>query len=126
MNRSRPVSFNLVGRHREGYHASARSSSRSIADNQLLLRIKGILLLFIMISFVFVEKLGRRPLLLGGGVVMAVCLFAVGGLGFRTTLPGAALVALTCIWTAAYALSAGPLGEYLVLRLLCLDEVRAC
>jgi hypothetical protein len=43
---------------------------------------------------------------------MAICLFVVGGLGFRATLPGAALVALTCIWTAAYALSAGPLGEY--------------
>ena len=42
---------------------------------------------------------------------MAVCLFIVGGLGFKATLPGAALVALTCIWTAAYALSAGPLGQ---------------
>jgi hypothetical protein len=97
-----------------------------MADNQLLLRIKGILLLFIMISFVFVEKLGRRPLLLGGGVVMAICLFTVGGLGFRATLPGAALVALTCIWTAAYALSAGPLGEYLLPRLLYLDEMLEC
>lgn len=62
------------------------------------------------------EKLGRRPLLLGGGVVMAICLFVVGGLGFKASLPGAALVALTCIWTAAYALSAGPLGEHLVFR----------
>lgn len=75
-----------------------------------------------MISFVFVDKLGRRPLLLGGGVVMAACAFGVGGMGFKATLPGAALVALTCIWTAAYALSAGPLGEQLVSHLRRLDR----
>ena len=70
----------------------------------------GILLLFIMVSFGLVERVGRRPLLLIGGIIMAICLFVIGGLGFRQTPPGTVLVALTCIWTAAYAVSAGPIG----------------
>jgi hypothetical protein len=70
----------------------------------------GILLLFIMISFGLVERVGRRPLLLIGGIIMAICLCIIGGLGFRQTPPGTVLVALTCIWTAAYAVSAGPIG----------------
>ena len=101
-SRSRLVSSSPV-RFRAGNVDAGRDANRLCGT--------GILLLFIIISFVFVEKLGRRPLLLAGGIVMAVCLFIVGGLGFKATLPGAALVALTCIWTAAYALSAGPLGK---------------
>jgi hypothetical protein len=49
---------------------------------------------------------------------MACCSIIVGGLGFKAIVPGtaaagstgSALVALACIWSAAYALSAGPLG----------------
>lgn len=41
---------------------------------------------------------------------MAISLFVIGGLGFRLTPPGTVSVALTCIWTTAYAVSAGPIG----------------
>jgi SP family sugar:H+ symporter-like MFS transporter len=74
--------------------------------------IQGLILLgFMFLSFFVIDKFGRRPLLLWGGVVMAICTLATGAIGFMDVLPGAALVALTCIWTASYAISAGPLGE---------------
>ncbi|KAJ9121876.1 hypothetical protein QFC24_004458 [Naganishia onofrii] len=72
--------------------------------------ISSILLAFIFISFFVIDKFGRRPLLLGGGLVMAICTMSIGGIGFKETLPGGALVALAATWVAAYALSAGPLG----------------
>jgi hypothetical protein len=73
-----------------------------------------ILLAFIFISFFVVDKFGRRPLLLGGGLVMAICTMSIGGIGFKEILPGGALVALAAMWVAAYALSAGPLGRCIV------------
>jgi hypothetical protein len=74
-----------------------------------------ILLLFLVISFYSVEKAGRRMSLLIGGAIMTACSFSVGGIGFMEQLPGTALVSLTCIWTAAYAMSSGAVGwVYLV------------
>ncbi|WVW85797.1 hypothetical protein I302_107835 [Kwoniella bestiolae CBS 10118] len=69
-----------------------------------------ILLLFLVISFFVIDKVGRRPLLLGGGAIMASCCFSTAGIGFMEKLPGAALVFLTCLWTASYALSVGSVG----------------
>ena len=72
-----------------------------------------ILLIFVGISFYVVEKIGRRPLLLGGGVGMIGCLLIVGGMGSiksQTTTTGNVLIAFSCIWVALYALTAGPVG----------------
>ncbi|WRT68232.1 uncharacterized protein IL334_005208 [Kwoniella shivajii] len=69
-----------------------------------------ILLLFLLISFFVIDKIGRRPLVLVGGAIMCICSYSVGGIGFMATLPGTALVSLTCVWTAAYALSVGCVG----------------
>ncbi len=64
-------------------------------------------------SFYLIDKVGRRPLLLGGCSVMAVTVFAVGGIGFTNLQESAgnAMVALFAIWVAAYSISVAPIGK---------------
>lgn len=72
-----------------------------------------VLLAGVLASFYLVDKVGRRPLLLGGSSVMSVCVFIVGALGFvtLTDAAGNALVAIMSIWVAAYAVSIAPIGK---------------
>lgn len=67
-------------------------------------------------SSYLVERLGRRPLLVGAGCVMVLMLAVIGGLGFLPLGPtaGGATIGIMCVWVVAYALSAGPCG-YLLL-----------
>lgn len=74
--------------------------------------VTGVLMAGILCSFYLIDKFGRRPLLLIGGVIMSICVFVVGGLGF-TNLSGSTgnvLVAMCCIWVFAYAISVAPIG----------------
>ncbi|KAH9888512.1 MFS monosaccharide transporter [Cubamyces lactineus] len=61
-----------------------------------------------------VEKLGRRPLLLWGASVMCICAYLVAILGTTTSVrdvaPQRAVIALVCIYIAAYAATWGPVG----------------
>jgi hypothetical protein len=72
-----------------------------------------VLLAGVLASFYFVDKVGRRPLLLGGTALMSLCVFVVGGLGFMTLTDAAgnALVAIMAIWVAAYSISIAPIGK---------------
>ena len=72
-----------------------------------------VLLAGVLVSFYLVDKVGRRPLLLGGTAFMSVCVFIVGGIGFMTLTPAAgnALVASVSIWVAAYSISVAPIGK---------------
>ena len=65
-------------------------------------------------SFYLVDKVGRRPLLLGGTAFMSLCVFAVGGIGFTTLTDSAgnALVAICALWVAAYSISVAPIGKF--------------
>lgn len=76
-----------------------------------------VLLAGVMASFYLVDKVGRRPLLLGGVATMTVCVVAVGGIGFGTitNTAGNAMIALMAIWAAAYAVSIAPIGQSLCL-----------
>lgn len=71
-----------------------------------------VLLAGVLVSFYLVDKVGRRPLLLGGTAFMSLCVFVVGGLGFMTLTDAAgnALVAIMSLWVAAYAISIAPIG----------------
>jgi MFS family permease len=73
-----------------------------------------VLIVCIIISFYTVERVGRRPSLLAGAGIMGTCTLVVGILGAIKSQNGNALVAMCAIWVAAYALSAGPIGEYRV------------
>jgi hypothetical protein len=70
------------------------------------------LLVFVIISFWSVERLGRRPLLLVGGAVCVVAMLVNGAVATQkmTTTIGSVIISMACLWCAAYALSAGPLG----------------
>ncbi|KAI0333217.1 general substrate transporter [Cubamyces sp. BRFM 1775] len=61
-----------------------------------------------------VEKLGRRPLLLWGASVMCICAYLVALLGVTTSVhdiaPQRAVIALVCVYIAAYAATWGPVG----------------
>lgn len=74
-----------------------------------------VLLFGILLSFYLVDKVGRRPLLFYGGIVLAASCFIIGGLGSvsKTVTKGSgiALIAVSCIWVFAYALSVAPLGK---------------
>lgn len=72
-----------------------------------------VLMAGVIVSFYLVDRVGRRPLLLGGCAIMSICVFAVGGIGFQTITGslGNALVALCAIWVAAYSVSIAPIGE---------------
>lgn len=72
-----------------------------------------VLLAGVCVSFYLVDKVGRRPLLLGGCTVMCISVLAVGGLGFADIngTIGNALVALCAIWVAAYSISIAPIGR---------------
>ena len=60
------------------------------------------------------DNLGRRPLLLGGAVVMCICAFLVSILGVTTSVhdlsPQRAVIALVCIYIAAFASTWGPIA----------------
>lgn len=66
----------------------------------------------VLASFYLIDKVGRRPLLLGGCAFMSVCVFAVGGIGFTSlgSTEGNVLVALVAMWVAAYSISIAPIG----------------
>jgi MFS family permease len=72
----------------------------------------------VLASFYLVDKAGRRPLLLGGGVIMSICVLIVGVIGtleIKGALPNV-MVAVVCIWVIAYALSCAPIGKYVHTR----------
>ncbi|KAL1413457.1 hypothetical protein Q8F55_001224 [Vanrija albida] len=71
-----------------------------------------VLLFGVLCSFYLVDKAGRRPLLIMGGIVMCVCNLIVGGMGVIgvNSSTGSAMIAMMAIWVLAYALSCGPIG----------------
>lgn len=74
--------------------------------------VNSVLVSFVAISFYTTERVGRRPLLVYCGAFMVPLLFIIGGILKlpRTTSNGSAMIAVSCIWVAAYSSSAGPLG----------------
>lgn len=67
----------------------------------------------LFLAFYFVERVGRRTLVLVGPLLLAVLNFLIGGMGFLPSTPavGSALITLFCVWTFIYALSLAPIGE---------------
>lgn len=61
-----------------------------------------------------VERFGRRPLLLWGAVTMSVCAYLIAILDVATSVhnpaPQRAIIALVCIFFAAYASTWGPVA----------------
>lgn len=71
-----------------------------------------ILLAGIISAFYWVDKVGRRILVIGGGVIMGLCTLAIGGLAFRKpdNASGISLVFLCSVWAFVYANSMAPIG----------------
>ncbi len=65
-------------------------------------------LLFTFVAIAFVDKAGRRPLLLVGTAVQVLALGAVGLL-FKMQYHGPALLACVMIFTGAFAMAMGPI-----------------
>ena len=73
--------------------------------------IQCVLLFFVIMSTFLIDKLGRRPLLLGGISVIVLANFALGGMGYMAVPNGGGMIFVSCAWAAAYSLSLGPMGE---------------
>jgi len=75
--------------------------------------IQVVLLVGIITSFYFVERVGRRTLVLWGGLIMALVDFILGGIGFKSpdSATGAALIAVCAVWVLVYSLSLAPIGK---------------
>jgi SP family arabinose:H+ symporter-like MFS transporter len=64
---------------------------------------------FTFVAIGFVDKLGRRPLLLAGTAIQAVALGLVGWM-FKTQQSGIGLLACVVLFIAAFAMAMGPIG----------------
>lgn len=63
-------------------------------------------------SFYLIDKVGRRPLLIWGGLALCACDMVLGGLGVIgiSKATGSGMIAIMAIWAMAYSLSYGPIG----------------
>jgi SP family general alpha glucoside:H+ symporter-like MFS transporter len=64
----------------------------------------------VVTSFVALDYFGRRPVLIFGTGFCAICCWALGGIAFMESPPGAVMAALACLWVFVYSTSLGPLG----------------
>lgn len=71
-----------------------------------------VLLFGVFVSFYLVDKAGRRPLLLMGGIAMSATVFIVGAMGQIGIAKGTGtvMIVMMALWVFAYALSCGPIG----------------
>lgn len=78
-------------------------------------------------SFYFIDKFGRRILVIGGGAVLAAASYSMGGMGWldpSKQSSGIALVAVCCFWAFIYANTLGPIGTLPLVMLLFLSSPR--
>jgi SP family general alpha glucoside:H+ symporter-like MFS transporter len=61
-------------------------------------------------SFFLLDLVGRRPLLIFGSGVCAMCCWGLGGLAFAAEPSGKGMVALCCIWISVYSATLNSLG----------------
>lgn len=75
-----------------------------------------ILLAGILSSFYWVDKIGRRFLVIAGGSIMGCCTLAIGGLAFREpdATGGIVLVFFCALWAFIYANSLAPIGTFTI------------
>lgn len=64
------------------------------------------------LGFYVVDKIGRRTLVLYGGIAMSIICYIIGALGWMptSTAGGTALISLCTIWAFIYANSLAPIG----------------
>ncbi|MER7277890.1 sugar porter family MFS transporter [Dactylosporangium sp. NPDC000244] len=109
----------LVGVNAVIYYTPTLLTRAGFGDAAALLSTVGIGLVNMLVTIVAllaIDRVGRRPLLLGGTAVVVVSLVALGALYLlpsRTGAAGAALVAVLCVYIAAFAASLG-LGIWLI------------
>jgi SP family arabinose:H+ symporter-like MFS transporter len=65
--------------------------------------------LFTLVAIKFVDKAGRKPLLLAGSAGMAICLLVVGGAFYFGFLQGYLVLTAILLYIAFFAVSLGPL-----------------
>jgi MFS family permease len=61
-------------------------------------------------SFFLLDMLGRRPLLIFGTGICAVCCWGLGGIAFAAEPNGQAMLALCCLWMTFYSATLNSLG----------------
>lgn len=103
------------------WHVFRRSAltmlSAGVADPFLPVVIQSVLLIvFLAVAAFTVHKLGRRFLFLTGATIMLLCNLVMGIIGSLTPANAPpksteTLIAMSCLWVVAYAMSAGPLGK---------------
>ncbi|MCD8165708.1 MAG: sugar porter family MFS transporter [Bacteroides sp.] len=75
--------------------------------------IGGINFIFTIIAMLFIDRLGRKPLLLIGSAIMAISL-GILAFAVNSSLPGPWVIVCILVYIAAYAVSLGPVTWVLI------------
>ncbi len=97
------------------YYAPTIFTAAGFGDSAAILVAVGLGGLTVLVTIVtsqIIDRVGRRPLMLGGALVMALCMLVLGVIFFRGPLRGEAVIAIAvlCIalYKVAFSLSWGP------------------
>jgi len=101
------------------YYAPSILAQVSHSGNMALLQtiaVGAVNVVFTVLAMVFVDRLGRKPLLLGGALGMAICLLGMGWSVMHQSA-SAALLVYVLLYIACFALSVGPVTWILLSEL---------
>lgn len=91
------------------------SHSRDVALEQTI-AVGAVNVVFTVLAMVFVDRVGRKPLLVGGAIGMAVCLIGMGWSVMHQST-SASLLLYVLLYIACFALSVGPVTWILLSEL---------
>ena len=94
------------------YYAPEIFKSTGDASSSALLQtvlVGAVNVLFTLVAIKYVDRLGRKPLLLAGSAGMAVCLATIGAAFFYGMLEGHLVLIAILLYIAFFAVSLGPL-----------------
>ena len=93
------------------YYAPMIFAKTGIGVNNALMQtiaVGSVNLLFTFVAIKYIDKFGRKPLLIAGSIGMAISLFVLANAFYRQEFGGYLILAFVLIYIASFAMSLGP------------------